>query len=286
MNDRGMALERRHRAAARRVLAAVGLSGLLVSALVTPGRAAPSNSFTLGGQPCRLIEVPAQAPPVGSAPCPGVRPGAWVESDAGLCTFNFLFAGSDGNRYMGTAGHCILEDEGERSWSPGTGPEARDGDGNRVGEFVYAVLKDPKDFALVRLDPGVQADPQMCWFGGPTGINSANPGLSEPVLLHHFGNGIGIGTLLPARSALALGMPDPDHVYAEGIVAPGDSGSGIISSDGRAVGVIVTVGIHSQSIGTSGIDAGTVGITRIGPQISRAQQVLGLTLTLQTAPLL
>lgn len=286
MSDGSGLRARAQRSGARGALAAAGLAWLLVGALVAPGHAAPSDGFTLGGQPCELIEVPAQAPPVGSAPCPGVRPGAWVESDAGLCTFNFLFTGSDGKRYMGTAGHCILEDEGERSWAPGTGPEARDGDGNRVGEFAYAVLQDPKDFALVRLDPGVQADPQMCWFGGPTGVNSDNPGLDEPVLLHHFGNGIGIGTLLPARSALALGMPDPDHVYAEGVVAPGDSGSGIISSDGRAVGVIVTVGIHSQSIGTSGIDAGTVGITRIGPQVARAQQVLGLTLTLQTAPLL
>lgn len=249
------------------------------------------GSWTLGGAECELIEVPTAAP-VGVGSCPGVRPGAIVESDTGSCTFNFLFSASDGRRYIGTAGHCILGespvggDVGEESWSPGTGPEARDGDGNRIGEFAYAILEDPKDFALIRLDSGVEANPQMCQFGGPTGINTDTPGLDSPVTLQHFGNGVGIGTVLPARSALALGMPDPDHVYAEGVVVPGDSGSGIISEDGRAVGVIVTTGIHTASIGTSGIDAGLMGITRLAPQVERAETVLGLSLELQTAPTL
>jgi hypothetical protein len=248
-------------------------------------------NWTLDGKPCKLIPVPAAAP-VGTGPCPGVRPGAIVQSDAGQCTFNFLFTGSDGARYIGTAGHCILGespiggDVGEESWAPGQGPVARDSSGQRIGEFAYAILQDPKDFALIRLDPGVQASAQMCHFGGPTGVNNDNPGLSMPTVLNHYGNGLGVGTVLPARSALALGMPDPDHVFAEGAVVPGDSGSGIISSDGRAVGVIVTTGIHSSSIGTSGVDAGTMGVTRITPQVQRAQQVLGVGLTLQTAPLL
>jgi hypothetical protein len=79
-------------------------------------------------------------------------------------------------------------------------------------------------------------------------------------------------------------MPDPDHVFAAGVVVPGDSGSAVNSSDGRAVGVAVTVGVHAGSIGTTGVDAGTVGITRIAPQVQRAQQVLGHSVTLRTAP--
>jgi hypothetical protein len=280
-----------------RILRVTLLSG--VAALVatitawTPSPAAgllgssSTGNWTLGGAPCDLIEVPAAAP-VGTGTCPGVRPGAIVTSDNGQCTFNFLFTGSDGNRYIGTAGHCILGDSptggdvGEQTWAAGTGPEARDGDGNRVGEFAYAILQDPKDFALIRLDAGVPANPQMCHFGGPTGINAE---LTEDLtVLQHFGNGVGVGTVLPARSALAFGLPHPDHVYAEGAVVPGDSGSGIISDDGRAVGVIVTTGIHSESIGFPVIDAGTMGVTRLAPQLARAQQALGVGLTLQTAP--
>jgi hypothetical protein len=247
------------------------------------------GEWTLGGVPCRLIGVPAAAP-VGTAACPGVRPGAIVESDVGQCTFNFLFQGSDGRRYMGTAGHCILGDDplggdaGERTWAPGAGPVARDGDGNRIGEFAYAILQDPKDISLIRLDPSVAASPQMCHFGGPTGVNSDQG--ADPVVLHHFGQGIGVGTALPGRSALAIGTPNADHVYAQGAVVPGDSGSGIISDDGRAVGVIVTTGIHTNSIGTDGVDAGLMGITRLAPQIARAQQVMGIGLTLQQAPTL
>jgi hypothetical protein len=269
---------------------------LLVGALValvwaaSPAHAAPQPNWTLGGVPCNLIPVPA-ASPVGVAEgCSGVRPGAVVESDNGQCTFNFLFNGSDGNRYMGTAGHCVLGesafggDVGERTWSPGSGPAARDAEGNRIGEFAYAILQDPKDFALIRLDPGVSASPQMCHFGGPTGVNSDRT--SSLVVLNHFGQGIGVGTAVPARSATALGMPDPDHVYAQGAVVPGDSGSGIQSSDGRAVGVIVTTGLHADSIGTSGVDAGTTGVTRLAPQVQRASQALGAAFTLVTAPTL
>jgi len=252
------------------------------------GGSGTEADFTLGGEPCKLIPVPAAAP-VGTGTCPGVRPGAIVTSDAGQCTLNFRFNGSDGERYIGTAGHCILGespiggDVGEESWAQGSGPVARDAEGNRIGEFAYAVLQDPKDFALIRLDDGVEASSQMCHFGGPNGTNGDQTG--SPVVLNHYGNGIGVGSVLPARSALALGMPDPDHVFAEGVALPGDSGSGVISSDGRAVGVLVTVGVHSGSIGTGGIDAGDVGITRVPPQEARAEQVLGTTLNLQTAPL-
>lgn len=45
-------------------------------------------NWTLGDAPARLIEVPAAAP-VGTTPCPGVRPGAIVASDVGQCSFNF-----------------------------------------------------------------------------------------------------------------------------------------------------------------------------------------------------
>ena len=142
--------------------------GLVAAA---PARAGGS-SWTLGGEPCELIPVPSAAP-IGTGPCEGVRPGALVESDKGFCTFNFLFTATDGARYIGSAGHCILGDSpfggdaGEESWAPGSGPVARDASGNRIGEFAYAILQDPKDFALIRLDPSVNASPQMCHFGGP-----------------------------------------------------------------------------------------------------------------------
>jgi hypothetical protein len=250
--------------------------------------AAPSP-FTLGGAKCSLIEVPAADGqlPVGVGTCPGVRPGGELRTDIGQCTLNFLFVTPDRERYIGTAGHCILGDgpvqdrAGEKMWPKGQGPAAKDPNGVRFGEFVYAVLQDPKDFALIRLDPGIEASPEMCNYGGPYGINDDISG--DPTVLHYFGNGIGIGSALPARSAVAMGLPNADHVYAAGMALPGDSGSGVISEDGRAVGVLVTVGIHGFGIDENGgIDFGTVGITRIVPQVKRAAEALGIQLTMVT----
>ena len=244
------------------------------------------------------------AAPVGPSGSPGIQPGGVVMTDTEMCTLNFLFRTGDGTRYIGTAGHCILGDSPieeesplptgeepapeatEKTWAPGSGPVAQDASGQRLGEFAYAVLKEPRDFALIRLDPGVNASPQVAFFGGPTGINTDRS--NDPVVLRYYGNGIGVGSAVPARSALAPGMQDPDQVYAVGLAAPGDSGTAVISADGRAVGVLVEVGIGVHPTESGSVVAGNlggVGITRIGPQLARAEQVLGVRLDLESAPL-
>jgi len=48
--------------------------------------------------------------------------------------------------------------------------------------------------------------------------------------------------------------------------------------------VLVTVGVHTASVGSGGLDAGLIGMTRLTPQVERAQQVLGVDLVLQLAP--
>jgi hypothetical protein len=272
-------------AAVMPLAASAGSGGTAVHS--RPG-VASTAPFTIGGVPCKLIPVPVadSQVPVGTGSCPGVRPGAEVQSEIGLCTLNFLFATPAGERFIGTAGHCILGEgpvagnAGEKTWAKGTGPVAKDSTGHRMGEFAYAVLADPKDFALIRLDPGVEASPEMCNYGGPTGINDD---ISDgPKVLEYFGNGVGIGSTVPARSAVALGFPNADHVYAAGLALPGDSGSGVITDDGRAVGVLVTTGLHGLGFDENGVDFGTMGITRINPQIARASEALGLKFTMVT----
>jgi hypothetical protein len=266
----------------------------VVSACVMPLTAGAgsktANSFTLGGLECSLIEVPAAdgSMPVGVGSCPGVRPGGEIQSEIGLCTLNFLFITPEKERFIGTAGHCVLggdnpvagDNAGEKTWPKGQGPPAKDSDGKRFGEFAYAVLQDPKDFALIRLDPDVDASPEMCNYGGPTGINDDIS--TGAKVLHYWGNGVAIGTALPARSAVSYGFPNADHVYAAGIALPGDSGSGVITDDGRAVGVLVTTGVHGAGYDENGLDFGTMGITRIVPQVNAAQKALGLKLTMVT----
>ncbi len=283
-----------------------------------------------GGVACSLIPVPAvgEPAPVGSGPCPGVRPGGRVVTRIGDCTLNFLFQAPDGTRYIGTAGHCIgpgeeysfkdSDSDGnghiERVWARGRGPVARDPARRRFGEFAYTIVAEPKDFALIRLDPGVVASPVMCHFGAPRGVSTATATTDTmgPVVLRYYGNAEGLGDVAPARSAVALGTPDPDHIYAIGLALPGDSGAGVMTTDGLAIGVLVTFGYQVPGLpkppglpvpflpglpptagatgagevpraNDKGVDVGTIGITRLGPQLTRAEEKLGVALELVIA---
>ena len=257
------------------LIAVAGLAGGVTPAAAHGGGGQPT--LKLGERRCDLVPVPTAAP-VGTGSCPGVRPGALVESRVGFCTMNFLFRGSDGRRYVGTAGHCVLADKGERSFGR-KGPVAKDSNGRAIGRFRYATLRGETDFALIRLNQrGRQtAQPSMCHFGGPTGVDTSRP--SSPLALEHFGQGVVTGTVLAARTFTANGMRDPDYVFAQGTVAPGDSGGPVTRRDGRGVGLVVTVGAHFDQGGP-----GTVGITRLGPQVARAEELIGDRVSIVTAP--
>jgi len=144
---------------------------------------------------------------------------------------------------------------------------------------VYAILKYPKDFALIRLGTGIKASARMCHFGGPTGTSAQRSGAA---ILHHYGNGIGVRSVVPARTHIAPDTSNPHVTYAEGFVIMGDSGAGVIDGDGRAYGVVVTVGPAMYGI----TNVGVVGITRLPPQVARARSLLRLrALRLVTAKL-
>ena len=280
--------------ALRLVLVLAVMTSMLSGA---PSRASAAPTATTDASRCHLI-APADATPVGTGTCPGVRPGALVRTSKGSCTFNFVFRGTRRlpsgrilrETYIGTAGHCILGDSatdsevGERRWRRGEGPVAADSRGRVIGEFAYAILDSPKDFALIRVRPGTYVNPQMCHFGGPTSIDGGTHP-REVVPLHFFGQGAAFGKVVPARTLVAYGLHDPAEVTATGTAIVGDSGSGVIGPRGGAVGVLVAVGIGFGGIGTHYADTGNVFITRIGPQLARAERVLGADLRLVTAPL-
>lgn len=236
----------------------------------------------------RLMAETRPPLPVGAlVPCPGIRPGAVIRTPAGSCSANFLFHGTrmeadgtevDEGLFLGTAGHCIDPAcaDLDAVWADGEGLAVLDHAFVRIGETAAAICRNGLDFALVRIDAAraAEAEPAMCHFGGPVGFA---PTLPRRSLVHHFGQGaIGFGRTVPGRTGLV------DHYVGgmmrfTGAAAPGDSGSGVIDAQGRAIGTLVT--LHP------GAAPGIVGVTTLESHLPLVAERLGLQLELVTAPL-
>lgn len=268
-------------------LRALRVVSLLAVAVMAACLAGPASARVLV-EACEPKLAAATATPIGIGTCPGVRPGAYVDAPAGGCTLGFLFSAvehtADGARtvrYISTAGHCVIEDTGEKAWGYNDGPKAFDASGDKIGEFVYAtvdygdaLIGPYRDFGLIRLDGGVASRAGVCHFGGPTGVN--NELGDEPVTIHHYGQGLAVGEMVPGRTSIAR-LNDPDVAGGMGVINYGDSGSPAITQDGRAVGLIVQF--------TEETGPGAFGMTRLRPQVLRAEKVLGVDLTLLTSAL-
>ena len=237
----------------------------------------PVHAAAPAGHACRMV----LAAPVGTSSCPGVRPGALYSVENGNgCSMSFVFKGNDTRYYAASAGHCIWATSNlgpsagkEEAWAPGSGLSVTDGSGDQIGRFAYGVWNDERDFSLIRLNPGVEVSGAMCYFGGPVSMYTAHvPGT---VFLKHFGNGLIFGDTIPARTAFTTDTSDPLWIRAYAASLPGDSGSGVMTEDGKAIGTLVDIDLAS----------GQTGITRLDASIAEAEKVTGLRFTLQTAKL-
>lgn len=232
--------------------------------------------------------------PAAVADAVAVAPGdaVTVAGAGGGCTLGFLFTGSDRASYMTTAGHCLLgAAETRKTWRPGAGPEATTAAG-RIGQVVFAENipagaedADYYDFALIRLDKGVRASAALPFFGVPTGLNDSVA--DAPAVLHTYGQGTGISAVSPQRDLVASTLRRTDHVYAHGVLTPGDSGAPVVDEDGRAVGTVlgaggmpVRAGIGAPSVGHDGA-ANRIG--RLKPVLAHASAALRLRFALVTS---
>lgn len=229
-----------------------------------------------------LTTVPAAeaADPFGTTPCPGVRPGAWMEAPRGtVYTMGFVLKGTGSKAmtgtYVTTVGNFVYPVFGTKVWAPKAGPIAYDARGKPVGKFVYAHHAETPayaSFGLVKLDGKVKVSPQVCHFGGPTGIFDTFD--ATPRTVGYYGNGFPLDQVSPARTALLTGASSQESARAVGAISPvdsGDSGAPFVA-DGKALGYW-----------DGGIGVGGFVVQRLGPWIDKVQTALKVKLQLRTA---
>jgi hypothetical protein len=192
------------------------------------------------------------------------------------CTANFVWAGG-ATTYLGAAGHCFLPAAMKATHGPGadynaSGVEVRvcvnNCDANfrsmtlvgellLLGKVAYARQTDAtgqedvgNDFGVVEIPaayaPRVRRS--MPVFGGPTGIDTLEPGERGC----HFGHGLVVGETFATKARVGVGGGgDRDFWMGDFAAAFGDSGSAMVSCapagagfSGRgAVGVLTHLGL-------------------------------------------
>ena len=219
-----------------------------------------------------------------SPDCSVVHPGDAVFMPGFVCTANFLWQGSDGRRYLGTAGHCAHNTAvGEPAFSNSST--------KRIGQLAYKVFDDRqahsgRDFALIRLDAGVKASARMRHWGGPTKPYLGLTDQAQTLLMH--GQAIGVSWAEPDRQLLATAVTDPQIIRFTGPVSFNDSGAPVITQEGQAAGWIVTLAqsgdVPVQTSPSGGAEVGEFALARIG-MVKLAERALRIRLTLLTAPM-
>jgi hypothetical protein len=212
--------------------------------------------------------------PAATAP---IHPGTMMYTEGAQCTANFVYTDGAGNVYVGYAAHCAgkgssTDTNGCTTDSVPLGtPVTFTNDGNLLSEgtpvghgtLAYSSwitehqlgTTDPNtcaynDLALVKVDPADvgKVNPSVPFWGGPTGIDTDGTQLGDRV--YTYGNSslrFGISALSP-HTGISLGDDPADGGWSHPLYTitpgiPGDSGSGFLSADGTAIGVLSTLGL-------------------------------------------
>jgi hypothetical protein len=189
------------------------------------------------------------------------------DSLGGFCTLNFVFDGSGGDAYIGTAGHCV--DDGQRVSNPDLGT---------FGTVVYD-NDSSTDFALVDVDDALEGklDASLDGHGGtPTGV--ATPDETAPgdaLLMSGYGVGAREAETTREERRSVLVEHGSQEYQSDGPVVNGDSGAPLVHAPtGEALGIVSRYGIFEIPPTTD-----------VGPTLDRILDVLqqdGYDVTLRT----
>ena len=200
------------------------------------------------------------------APFSGIGPGAVMTTridprTTSECTADFVFRGP-GALYVGFSAHCAGAGEaddlsgctaptlplGTEVTISGRGGERADG---RLAYSSWATMQqhgedDPalcryNDFALVAVDPADTGliDPSIPLLGGPTGLRTTSS-LTPGEAVYSFQPNNGGSGVKSGRSVEDSGGGRMHQVVITPPGVSGDSGSGFLDAEGRAVGVLST----------------------------------------------
>jgi len=240
---------------------------------VYPALRAASAVLLAGASATWFAGTAVAAPEFASAEDATVHPGV-VTTTAGDCTSNFVFTNST-DTFLGQAAHCAGTGgpsaiSGCTAGSLPLGTPVTVQGASRPGTLAYSSWLTMQqigetdvdtcagnDFALVKLDPAdVSAtNPSLPVFGGPTGVDTDGSAPGE--LVYTYGNSplrAGIEQLSP-KSGITVGTANGGWTHeiltlTPGI--PGDSGSAVLSSNGEALGVLVTLAV-APTTGSNGV---------------------------------
>ena len=281
------------------VAAGVAVTGLgTIVGLAAPGGAAPTQPTV---NPL-VLHVSGGASPTdlpGPTSADGVGPGEMIVITQGSsvlgCTANFVWTDSSGNRYLGTAGHCLLPSNVAEAGASQLAKLDTDiqictksclfggqtgflldpvvGNMLDLGAAGYYARQYPNgqpnvlgdDFALIALPAGTTVRPAVPVWGGPTGPGTIGTG--SPVCF--YGNAAGLGEVFATKARTGIGMgeqadPAPNQAispwYANVPAFEGDSGSAVVNCTPGAGGLTGTtaVGILTDLVaGGTGVVEGT-----------------------------
>lgn len=209
---------------------------------------------------------PSQGAQGGFAPAATatVHPGVQTTSPGGICTSDFVF--TDGrSTFLGQAAHCAgqgqaTDTDGCTTPSFPLGSAVQVAGASKPGRLAYsswiamqrAHETDPStcaynDLSLIALDPAdvARTNPSVPVFGGPVGLATGTRAGDQ---LYSYGSSPlrqGIAALSP-KIGLSLGddaggWTTTAYTLTPGV--PGDSGSGFLTADGRAVGTLSTLAL-------------------------------------------
>jgi hypothetical protein len=260
-------------------------------------------STVLGAAAATTAPAQAVGPPWAPAATAKIHPGTMMYTAGAQCTANFVFTDLDLNVYVGYAAHCAgtggaTDTNGCQAGSLPLGTPVTFNEGGSLvdegtvvghGTLVYSswlTMHDLgttdantcayNDLALVKVadaDIG-KVNPSIPFWGGPTGIDTDGTAAGDRV--YTYGNSslrFGISQLSP-HTGISLGDDAADGGWSHPLYTvtpgvPGDSGSAFVSADGKAIGVLSTLGLAPMPLSNN--------IGDIAKELAFAQAHSGIT---------